>query len=251
ARVREPVSVHGRGVVAFVSRRGLPAPSPVYGGRLGRGPAPKAGGIHCRARFAPTPALPRKRGRELSALSRQRTELSAVPRERWKGSSVLSCMREGVICSFPRLRGKVGMGAGTEGGGRPLPRPRSGPGRPPPAPGPGEASDQPQLGRAAWRGPLASAGGGAAPADTGGGGGSCLPFPASGRSCLPFPASGGRGGLSSPVCGKGSSAPSPVSAEEAAFLPCRGWMPGVALAAGQAAAARALRPDQAKPATST
>src|SRR5690606_37014876 len=121
----------------------LPAPSPVYGGRLGWGPGPKAGGIHCRARFAPTPALPRKRGRELSALSRQRTELSAVPRERWKGWSVLSCMREGVICSFPRLRGKVGMGAGTEGGGAST----AAPALPPPQPSPAS------------------------------GGGSCLPFP--------------------------------------------------------------------------
>src|SRR5690606_36164743 len=52
------------------------------------------------------------------------------------------------------------------------------------------------------------------------GGGSCLPFPASGRSCLPFPASGGRGGLSCPVCGKGSSAPSPVYGGRL------GWGPG-------------------------
>src|SRR5690606_37014875 len=40
-------------------------------------------------------------------------------------------------CSFPRLRGKVGMGAGTEGGGHPLPRPLCPHPSPPPQAGEG------------------------------------------------------------------------------------------------------------------
>src|SRR5690606_10014808 len=68
---RSPRAVEGVVCPLLYAGRGHLLLPPFTGEGWDGGRDRRRGGIHCRARFAPTPALPRKRGRELSALSRQ------------------------------------------------------------------------------------------------------------------------------------------------------------------------------------